>query len=188
MALRRITEPATEPVSIAEAKAHVRVTHSTDDALIGALITSVRQAAENELGRTLMTSTWEKTLDEFPDAIELHYPPVAAITSVEYLDDAGTVTLLAAASYTLDERSEPGWLVPAYDYEWPTTLDSINAVTVTYTAGYGTAADVPEAIKAWIKVHVGHLYENREATLIGAPVVPLPFVSGLLDPYRVVNV
>lgn len=186
MALRRIIDATVEPVSLAEAKEHLRVTHALDDALIAALITAARQVAENELGRALMTQTWQKTLDQFPASIELPYPPVQAIQSVTYLDDSGALTLLAPASYTLDERSEPGWLVPAYGYEWPTTLDSVNAVTITYTAGYADAAAVPAAIKAWINLHVGHLYENRESTVPGISIAPLPFLPGLLDGYRVV--
>lgn len=188
MALRRLTDAATEPVSLAEAKAHLRVTAADDDTLIEALIKAARQACENELGRALITQIWQKTLDVFPESIDLPYPPVQAVQSIDYLDEAGALTVLPAASYTLDDRSEPAWLVPAYDYEWPATLDAVNAVTVTYTAGYGDATAVPEAIKAWIKLHVGHLYENREATLIGAPIVPLPFLNGLLDGYRVVSV
>lgn len=188
MALRRTLDATVEPVSLPEAKEHLRVTHALDDALIAALITAARQVAENEIGRSLMTQTWEKTLDRFPEEIDLPYPPVQAIQSVEYLDEAGVLTLLAPASYTLDERSEPGWLLPAYDVDWPETQDVVNAVTVTYTAGYADAAAVPEAVKAWIKLHVGHLYENREATVPAISIAPLPFLSGLLDGYRVVVV
>jgi uncharacterized phiE125 gp8 family phage protein len=189
MALRRITDAATEPVTTAEAKAHMRITVATEDALIDALIKSVRQACENELGRALITQTWKKSLDQFPDAIELPYPPIIGVTSVYYLAPVtGVTTLLSAASYTVDAASEPGWLVPAYGYDWPTPQDVINAVEITYTAGYGAAAAVPESIKAWIKCHVGNLYENRETTIIGASVVPLPFLDGLLDPYRVVRI
>ncbi len=189
MALRRITDAATEPVTLSEAKAHLRVTASDEDALITALITAARTTCENEIRRSLITQTWELTLDQFPDAIELPYPPIIGITSVEYIDaTSGTETTLSSASYTLDAKSEPGWLVPAYGYNWPSTRDEINAVTVTYTAGYGNAAAVPEAIKGWIKLMVGHLCENREAVVVGASVAKLPFAAGLLDPYRVVAV
>jgi len=185
MALRRTVDATSEPVALSDLKDHLRITDTTDDALLSSLIVSCRNYAENSLGRALITQTWVKTLDEFPNAIELPYPPVQAITSVEYIANDGTLTLLAAAAYELDERTEPGWLVPAYDYEWPSTRPSINAVTVTYTAGYGDIGDVPQAIKTWIMLMVGHLYENREASLVSAPIVPLPFIDGLLDPYRV---
>jgi len=188
MALLRTIDATTEPVTTAEAKTHLRVTSATDDVYIAALVKACRQMAENELQRSLITQTWEKTLDEFPDAITLPYPPIASVLTLKYLEPvAGVSTTLNAASYTVDVKSEPGWIVPAYGYDWPTIWDSINAVTVTYTAGWSTAADVPAAIKAWILLQVGHLYENREATMPGVSITPLPFISALLDPYRVVT-
>jgi uncharacterized phiE125 gp8 family phage protein len=189
MALNRILDAATEPISLAEAKAHLRVTHTAEDALIAALITAARQACESETNRSLVTQTWVKTLDLFPVAIELPNPPVVAIASVQYVDATTRLsTMLSPASYTLDNKSEPGWLVPAYGYDWPVPLDVINAVTITYTAGYGDASAVPEVIKAWIKLHLGNLYANRESFIVGAPVAALPFAAGLLDPYRLPQV
>ena len=187
MALRRLIDAATEPITTAEAKTHLRVTSSTDDAYIDTLVKACRQTAENELRRSLITQTWVRTLDEFPDAFELHYPPIIAVTSVKYYDAAGVQQTLAPSQYSLDYQGEPGWIVPAYNVTWPDTLQAINAVEVTYTAGYGTAADVPQAIKAWILLHVGHLYENRESTMPGISITPLPFLDSLLDPYRVVT-
>jgi len=188
MALLRTIDATTEPVTTAEAKTHLRVTSATDDVYIATLVKACRQKAENELQRSLITQTWEKTLDEFPDAITLPYPPIISVVTLKYLEPvAGVSTTLNALSYTVDAKSEPGWIVPAYGYDWPNIWDSINAVEVTYTAGYGTAADVPAAIKAWILLHVGHLYENREATMPGISITPLPFLDSLLDPYRVVT-
>ena len=182
----RTVEPATEPVSVSEAKAHLRVTDAAEDTLIGTKITEARQMAENELRRSLDTQSWQLTLDEFPDVIELPYPPIIGVSSVQYIDAAtGILTTLSAASYKLDARSAPARLVPAWDYDWPTPRAEVNAVTVTYTAGYGNAAAVPEAIKGWIKLMVGHLYEHREASAAGATATQLPFAAGLLDPYRV---
>jgi uncharacterized phiE125 gp8 family phage protein len=188
MALRRTIDAATEPVSTAEAKAHLRVVSSADDTLIAALIKTARMQCENELGRSLITQTWQRTVDYFPPEIELAYPPVIAITDVVYLDADGVSTVLTPASYALDNVSEPGWLVPAYSYDWPNTLDAANAVTVTNTAGYGSASDVPQAIKHWIMMAVASMYDNRESSAPGAAASQmLPFVDGLLDPFRVVR-
>jgi uncharacterized phiE125 gp8 family phage protein len=188
MALLRTIDATVEPVSTAEAKAHLRVTSSTDDTLIGRLVTAARQMAENEMRRAILPQTWELTLDTFPDAIKLAYPPLISVATVKYLEPvAGVPTTLNALSYTVDNKSEPGWIVPAYGYAWPDIYDAINAVTVTYTAGWATAADVPAAIKSWVLLHVGNLYENREATMPGISITPLPFASALLDPYRIVT-
>lgn len=187
MALRRTIDAATEPITTAEAKAHLRVTSSTDDSFIDGLVKVCRMVAENELRRSLITQTWMKTLDEFPDAIELHYPQIIAVSSVKYYDTAGIQQTLDPSQYSLDYQSEPGWIVPAYNVAWPDTLQAINSVEVIYTAGYGAASDVPQAIKQWILLQVGHLYENREATMPGISITPLPFVGGLLDPFRVMT-
>lgn len=189
MALRRTVEPATEPVTLAEAKAHMRIDHSNDDAWITAAIVEAREMAEKELGRSLITQTWQRTLDYFPDAIELSYPPIIAVSSILYRDSVtGTPTVLSAASYEVDSASEPGYVVPAYGYEWPTPQDSINAVTVTYTAGYGDASAVPQAIKKWMLMIIGHMDANREATVPGVSIVKTPYLDGLLDRYRIVMV
>lgn len=188
MALRRTVDATTEPVTTIEAKAHLRIVSSAEDAVIAAMIKAARMQVENELGRSLITQTWEKTLDQFPDAIELPYPPVIGVSSLTYYDTAGVQQALDAATYTVDTKSEPGWLVPAYGYDWPDTLEAINAVTVTYTAGYGAAAAVPQAIKQWILMQVGAMFENRESAAQGAAAAQmLPFVAGLLDPYRVLR-
>lgn len=188
MGLLRTIDATTEPVTTAEAKAQCRVTIATDDTLIDAYIKAARQSAENRLGRSLITQTWELTLDSFPAAIELLYPPIIGVTTLKYLEPvAGVSTTLSSVSYTVDKKNEPGWVIPAFGYDWPTIRDDINAVTVTYTAGYATAADVPQAIKTWILLQVGHWYENREASVIlpTGSVAVLPFVDALLDIYRV---
>lgn len=188
MGLRLITPPAVEPVSLAEAKAHLRVSAATEDALIGSLISAARQVAEHELRRALLTQTWQRTLDFFPSAIELAYPPHQSVTHVKYLDPAGVQQTLNPAGYEVDSEREPGWIVPAYGYTWPETLDRINAVEVRFVCGWSAAADVPATIRQWILLMVAHYFENREASVPGVSIAPLPFIAGLLDPYRVVLV
>lgn len=187
MALKLITDAAAEPITLAEAKAHLRVEVANDDALIGALISAARKLAEHELGRSLITQTWEKSLDAFPAAeIELPRPPIAAVTSVKYVDTAGTQQTMSNTLYSLDSDSEPGWLLPAYGTDWPDTLDTPNAVRVRYTAGYGAdGTTVPTPIKQWMLLQIGAMYENREAVATVANIAAVPFADRLLDPYRV---
>ena len=82
MALIRIAAPASEPLALADAKAHCRVDHTDDDALITALIVAAREQAEHETGRALVTQTWELVHDAFPEAFVLRKPPVASVTSI----------------------------------------------------------------------------------------------------------
>jgi len=165
------------------------VSASTEDGLIGALIVAAREIAENETGRSLISQTWKKTLDAFPRGIVLPYPPALAVTHIKYTDLDGVLQTLAPASYTLDKEQEPGWITPAYGYAWPDVRAVVNAIEVVYTAGYGEdAGSVPQAIKQWILLTVGHHFENREASVAGVSIAPLPFLAGLLDPYRILAV
>lgn len=187
MRVRVLTPPAAEPVSITEAKLHLRVDGTDEDALITALIVAARAAAEHETGRSLVTQTLRLTLDAFPadGGIELLRGPVQSITQVQYVDAAGSTQTLSGSLYALDNASEYSshYLLPAYGSTWPATREQANAVWVDYVAGYGNAAAVPQAIKQWILLAVGDMYANRERSA-EKPAVPHGFVAGLLDRYR----
>lgn len=186
MALKLIT-PATElAVSLAEAKAHLKVDIADDDTLITAFIIAATELAEQATGRAIMPQTWELTLDAFPDAFELTRVPAVSITSLKYFDTSGTQQTLGSALYTLDNTDDFGsaFVVPVYSGVWPDTRAQINAVALRYVAGYAAAANVPDSIKAWIKLQVGAMYENREAE--GAvQTYALGFADRLLDRYKV---
>lgn len=188
MAHKLITAPATEPLDATTLKLWCRIDASTeDDILTGLCIPAARLACENATGRALITQTWEAVLDAWPAAaaIELLRAPVIAVTSVKYIDTDGVEQTLDASAYALDKDSEPGWLLPAYDTDWPEARDVANAVRVRYTAGYGlAAADVPQALRMWIALHAAAHFNSREAAQ-DRPLSVNPALDGLLDPYRV---
>ncbi|EXI92139.1 MAG: Phage gp6-like head-tail connector protein [Candidatus Accumulibacter sp. BA-94] len=207
MPLQLVTPPAAEPVSLAEAKLHLRVDFPDEDALIASLITAARQAAETVTGRQLVTARWKLVLDSFPGpslmgvpaglsfslpghAILLPKSPVQSVFAIEYLDMAGAMQTMPPAEYTVDAACEPARVTPVFGRIWPIALPQIGAVAVTFDAGYGTAASVPEGLKSWIKLRVGSLYAHREevALLTRGKIEPLPFIDGLLDPYKVVTI
>lgn len=133
-----------------------------------------------------MPQTWELALDAFPSAFEITRTPASSITSLKYFDTDGVQQTLNSSLYVLDNANDFGnaYVVPAYGTDWPTARDQINAVALRYVAGYANAAAVPESIKAWIKLQVGAMYENRE--LEGATqTYPLGFADRLLDRWRV---
>jgi uncharacterized phiE125 gp8 family phage protein len=180
----KFTDATTEPLLLADVKSDLKIDHSEDDALIARLIKAARLACEQKLERTLIETTWDLTVDFFPSALKLLYPRIMSVSSVKFYDEDGALQTLDPLDYTVDTVSEPGWLVPAYEKAWPDTRVMPNAVTVRYIAGYGAAASsVPEDIKLWILLHVGHFYENRQAA--GAEMQLLPLWDSLLDPYRV---
>jgi len=204
MPIQLITPPAQEPVSLAEAKAHLRVDFDEDDALIASLLVAARQAAEALTHRQLVVARWRLVLDSFPGpslmgvpagqpftlpghAILLSKSPVLSVVEIRYLDMAGASQVMPAAHYTVDLACEPARITPVFGQIWPMALPQIGAVTVTFDAGYGAPEAVPEGIKSWIKLRLGSLYAHREevAALTRGRIDPLPFIDGLLDPYRV---
>ena len=207
MPIQLVTPPTEEPVSLLEAKLHLRVDFDEDDMLIASLITAARQAAETLTGRQLTTARWKQVLDCFPGpslmgvpagqtftlpghAILLAKAPVQSVVSITYLDMASVNQTRPALTYTVDAACEPARITPVFGQIWPICLPQIGAVSVTFDAGYGTASQVPEGIKSWIKLRVGSLYAHREevAALSRGRIDSLPFIEGLLDPYKVVTV
>lgn len=187
MALRVITPPAAEPVLLADAKTHLRVTGSDDDAYITGLIAAARAWAEVWLQRALITQTLELVLDAFPcQEIRLPVNPVQSITSIKYIDEAGVEQTLTGGNYKTDIASIVARIMPAYGLTWPIPRVEINAVTVRFIAGYGAAGtNVPQAINQAILLIVGEMYARREISIAGAPIAEVPFAAqALLTPYR----
>jgi len=186
MSLQRTIAPTAQPVTLAEAKTHLKVDQADEDTLITMMIAAATQAAEHAIGRVLMAQTWKLTLDAFPEAFELTKVPVNSVTSVQYTDTTGTLQTLASNLYTLDNADDTGYayLLPAYSTEWPDSREQANAVAVTYSAGYANAAAVPELVRFWILLQVGAMYANRQ--LEGkTQTYPLGFADRLLDRYKV---
>ena len=165
MALKLLSTSGAEPVTLSQAKLACRVDAdiTADDTLLTSFIKAARSQAEQQLGRSLVTSQYERSLDAFPPgAIELARPHVTAINALQYVDTAGTLQTLSSTLYTLDDRELPGWCVPAAGATWPDTLATVNAVRVTFTCGW-TEGTLPEDIQAWVLMRVATLYKFREA-------------------------
>lgn len=186
MGLKLVTGPAVEPVTLAEAKAHLRVTGTDEDALVSALIVAARSFAEECTGRAFVTQTWDYVLDAFPcAAFELPKAPLQSVTSVSYVDTDGATQTLDSGLYKVDAITDPGRIAPAYGETWPSTRAEENAVTIRFVAGYGLAAAVPQPIKQALLLMTGQQFEHREATAEGSwSRLPLG-VDALLGLYRV---
>lgn len=210
MAVKVITAPTEEPISLEQAKAHLRVDTTDQDDLIESLITAARERVEDETGRALVTQTLEIALDYFvapPDlrfvtypyitpakAILLPRPPLQSLKRITYIDGDGNETLLhdevgspeLISDLVVDTYSEPGRLVPASGGNWPSVQDRANAVIIRYTAGYGDADSVPKPIVQAILLLIGHFHENPSA--VGDSKSELPMgVEWLLHKHRILS-
>lgn len=167
MALTVVTEPAVEPVSLTEAKLHLRVDISDDDNLITPLIQAARETVEDISRRALITQVWKYILDEFPsgDEIVLPLPPLQSVASITYKDQDGSSFTFSSGDYIVNTDADPGKVVLGYGKAWPsTTLYPTGAITVQFTAGFGDAStDVPRKYIQAMLLLIGHWYENREA-------------------------
>ena len=205
-AFKMTVAPATEPVTLSEAKAHARIDSSADDTLVTNLIIGARQWVEKYTGRALITQTWQMWFDLWPAAAEgwrdgLHEGPVSglqqinyvslpraplqSVSSVQYYDESDNAATWAASNYYVDTVHEPGRLALRSGATWPVPSRLANGIVIQYVAGYGgSASDVPETIRTAIRQLVAHWYEHRgEASSATAPV-PL-VIQALLEPYRI---
>ncbi len=182
-----ITPPEYLPVTLAEAKEHLRVDHDAEDALIESLISAAVQHIEDHTRRAIVTRIIDVYFDAFADEMEIPLPPLLSVESVSYIDSDGAAQTLDDTVYSVDSARSPGMVMLAYGQSWPATRCQKNAVTVRVQAGYGDSwLAVPPAMRAAILLIVGHLYENREAVVIGQAVNTLPLaVDALLAPYKV---
>lgn len=135
----RVTQtlpPQGEPLHLDDAKVHVREEDTAADVDITALVAQARQQVEMWTGRQLVCATWKLYLDSFPGEIRLPFPPLRSVSSITYVDSDGTTQTLATSEYTVDTNQEPARIVEAYSKSWPVTRAHINAVIVTFIAGY----------------------------------------------------
>jgi uncharacterized phiE125 gp8 family phage protein len=185
MTLKLQTAATVLPVSLVEAKLHLRVDGVDEDALITSLIGSATLEAEHLMGRAVMPQKWQLTLDAFESEMALQRPPVTGVDSVTYVNTAGTPTVLSAGVYQVIAGSDyTASIVLAYGQSWPAVRCQREAVKVVFSTGYADAASVPEPIKTWIKLRVGALYENRESWTYDKPLERNAHTDYLLDRYR----
>lgn len=182
--LRMSTAPTSEPVTLIEAKAHLRVDIDTDDDLITALIQAAREEFENQADRTLFVTTWRLYLEHWPryDYIDLpRAKPLVSVTSLTYTDENDVVNTFDSSNYVVDVNRWPGRLRLRENANWPTPeLAESSPITITYTAGYASVDNIPQRYKQAILLLVGHWYENRENVMTSGAVpksLPLAWES-----------
>ena len=190
--LVRQTAPAVEPVTLAEAKAHLRVDTADDDTYITGLIRAAREWCEQYLDRTLVNTQWVMRFDRFPPDgthdIELPRPPMVAsgtatAVALTFTYENGTTATYSTASYRVDRASTPGAVKTLYGQAWPAHLQDDNSISVTWWGGYGpSGSDVPQSIRHAMLMLVAFWYDNRSTVLVGSISKQLEFaVESLLS-------
>lgn len=183
---KRVTAPTLYPVSMNEVRLAVRVDDPVEDALLSTWIaaaTSYLDGYSGVLGRCLLTQTWAVSFRYFPGhVIRLPFPDVAS-AAVTYFDTDDVEQTVASANHSLHDDARGSYLRLVPNFAFPATADRDDAVTVTFTAGYGNPGDVPEAIRSAILIMVARMYDDRGAS---EPVrgAGSDAVKNLIAPFR----
>jgi uncharacterized phiE125 gp8 family phage protein len=173
-------------ITVADLKSHLRVTHTQEDTLIGALRSAAISWVEEHCNIKLGSYTARGYLTDWRPA---YFPigPVTAISEVKYQTTADKdyttdLTTLATTLWFTDEVTQPA-RIAFRDY--PTTYDyALTPVVVTFTAGYTT---MPAPVVHAIRLLVAHMYENRQEEVTGTITTRLKFgLEALLNPFRII--
>lgn len=168
-----VTPPVTLPVTLAEAKRHLRVDGSDEDALIDGLIRAVVSYLDGWtgiLGCCLVEQTWRQNFDHFGCWMHLRLDPIIEIVSITYRNADGQIATVSDSHYARVTDSTGSYVFWDAAYSPPSDLYEQGAVSVTFKAGYPEVdgkSTVPDAIKLAILLMVGHWYANREAVAEG---------------------
>ena len=160
MAMTRLTAPAVEPVTLADAKAHLRVTGTDEDALIAGLVSTAREEVEQATGIALISQDWRLYLDDCPSGgiVRLRKHPVQFVQSVTTYDAAGLPVTVTPLADRLDRASRPA----RFAADSSATSKPVNGIEINFRAGFGdTGVDVPDGLKRAILLLVAFWFENR---------------------------
>jgi uncharacterized phiE125 gp8 family phage protein len=180
-----LSPPASEPISLAEAKQYLRVEHEADDELIAALIAAARNAVELSTRRVLMAQRWRVTLHCWPRAGRIVSPvnPLRSLVAARVRGEGEASTALDPAPFTLDTVSVPGLIM----FERARVQEPgrvLAGIEFDIEAGYGTAVDVPAPLVQAIRLLLAQSYEQRDGVRPDA----LPeTVAALVAPFRILN-
>ncbi len=172
------TPPSVEPISLAEAKAHLRVGHADDDDYISTLIKTARSCVEAQTGLGLVPQGWSVFLDGWPmgGVVKIPLAPVIEVTDIKTYGEDDAAALIDPAHYYVDAGSRPPRIVLRGSRSWVRPGRLANGIEILLRIGF---ASVPEPLREAVLQLVGHWYGTRG----DADTTPLS-VAPLLQPYR----
>jgi uncharacterized phiE125 gp8 family phage protein len=177
--------PAVEPLTLAEAKAFLRVEHADDDDIVAALVAGARIHVEAQTRRALITQSWRLVRDAWPEdgRMAVTPAPLASLLAARIYKEDLTTQDIDPQAFVVDAASAVLSFAP---WALPQPGRAVGGIEIDIEAGYGDAAsDVPEPLRQAIRLLVAHWYENRGLAADHA-VVKLPAtVAALIAPYVV---
>jgi len=207
---RRITPPVTEPVSLTELKAQLRISGTAENAELALYIQSAREQIEELTGLALITQSWRLTLDHWPSgrrlwwdgvqqgaigdiegghaysAVQLPRYRLQAVDEIRVFNEAGTPATVSLADFVVDVEQKPGRLVLRSGATWPVALQTANAIEIDYTAGYGDdATDVPAALRLAILQMAASAYQHRGDDCTMADAYNMSGAESIVRAFRV---
>ena len=179
-----ITAPASEPVTLVEAKTHLRIptAETGEDSYITSLISVATNTAENILGKKLITQTLDLFYDKFPACREFDLPfgKLQSVTHIKYYDVDNVERTLSSSIYQTDSTGLTGRIKLEYGESFPDTrAGKLNSVAIRMIVGYGVANSVPTSIKQALLLLIANWFENREPALQGT-LAQVPYTVELL--------
>ena len=187
MPLTLIDPPAAEPVTLAEAKAFLRLDGSEEDALVDRLIAAARLHLERDLGLALMAQRWTQVFDRWPgETAPLGPWPVSAVEAVTVKDALGEAQEVDDGSYVADLAGRPARLIRPGG--WPEPGVAAGGIEITFAAGFGEARDdVPADLRQALLMLVAQWFERRTGLEEAMREQSPPAVAALVRPWRVVR-
>lgn len=197
--LELVSGPSSEPLDVADVRDnHLRSPNGTaEDVYIADLIATSRRMAERITRRALIAQDWKQVGSGFPcGPISVALPPLIEVSSLSYVDTDGvTQTLTVTTDYVVSKPVGPNAvraeIAPAYGTVWPVARCQLDAVTVSFTAGYLTGAspetgEIPADILHGMRLVIGELYKQRSES-VHAPNQSSAMIRArdLWLPYRV---
>lgn len=180
--------PATEPITLADAKAFLRVDGNAEDALITTLIVSARLHVEGVTGKAMIAQTWRKLVDAWPadGTVRLARGPVLSLSAITAYDAEGDAHVVPLAGFVPEQGDAPARLIMPQTLPTLPVLRDRQAIEIDYVAGFGTDADtVPADLKQAMLTLVGYWFENRDAVIVaGSGAVVPPGFDRLVAAHR----
>lgn len=156
--LRKTTTASELPVTLADVKAHLRVTWDVDDALLSDMMARTAEEIEGICGIPMGLCTFVQTADEFPEygPLALGRKPAVSVTSVAYYDTDGTLQTLDPSLYFVGLQT--GKISPNLSFP-DVQIGRPESVTITFTSGMTTT--LPPQIESAFLLMMANRFERR---------------------------